>query len=113
MKTDREIIETFECLTDDISLPIDPDDPEQLEQARQWARREYDHYDSELLLALGMPSLWPSDAAAVYRRDRDHIGQFYAALVRTLHAMRQRDQDRLAVWNSGEPIRDTSEEPAL
>jgi hypothetical protein len=104
MKTNREIIESFEWLDAEIDLPVDPDDPDQVARACRWAKREYDRYDGEYRLALGMPHLWPAEAAAIYRRDRDSVGEFYAALALTFHDMRQRDQERLEAWNNGDLI---------
>jgi hypothetical protein len=106
---DRHTIESFQFLDAEIDLPVDPDDIAQLERAHQWSKREYSRYDREYRTAMAIPEMYSSNAIPTDRSERDYLGAFHAALARTLHTMRQKDQDLLAAWNNGEPIK-TEEE---
>ena len=102
---DSETIRTFQWVDDDAPLPVNPDDPDAVSAALRWATNEYLRLDEACLLALNGTGWRPGDAEILHH-DRDALGRFKAALMRTLHAMRQRDQAALVAWMAGGPIRD-------
>lgn len=103
-EADAETIRAFRWVDDDAPLPVNPDDPDAVSIALLWATGQYRRHDSEYFLALNSAGWRPGDAE-ILRRDRDVLGRFKAALMRSLHAMRQRDRNALSAWIAGEPIR--------
>lgn len=103
---DREKIVHFQWIDDeDEILPVDPDDPDALKRAIRWATRQYNALDHERFMSENMAALYPEDAESIYLADMRAMGLFRAALIRTYHAMEQRDRAKLAAWNAGEPVK--------
>lgn len=113
MRSDYDIIAGFEWVDDDTPLPVNPDDPDEVAAALEWAKREYKRYDSEYFLAENECGWYPGDAAELLRSDRDALGEFKAALMRTLYTMHQKDQQALTAWVNSEPIHAEGMEIAL
>ena len=83
---DRALIATFAWAADDSPLPVNPDDPAQLLDARRWA--------SDQAQAV-------RESGAAYTA----ISLFLSAVKRQYWRLRLRELDALAAWNAGAPIR--------
>jgi len=103
-EADAETIRTFQWVDDDTPLPVNPDDPDEVSAALRWATREYERMDDVCLRALSGTGWRPGDAEILHH-DRDALGRFKAALMRTLYTMRQKDRAALGAWVAGEPAR--------
>lgn len=104
---DSETIRSFQWVDDDAPLPVNPDDPDAVAAALRWVTHEYRRYDGAYFGAVSEEG-WEPGATELLRSDRDALGRFKAALMRTPHTMRQKDRAALVAWATGEPIRDGS-----
>jgi hypothetical protein len=99
-----DLIASFEWVDDDTPLPVDPNDPAQLQGAIKWAEKEYRRYEYESFLARNGYG-YDEDDSRIIHSDKRALGLFLAALKRQYHRMAQRDRAALDAWNSQAPIR--------
>lgn len=82
-------------ITDDIMLPIDPDNYQQMKTALAWAFRERQR--RRINTVHENDTFWINDS--------DYLQRFIEALRLRIEEMEDRDRAKLAAWNRGESIR--------